>query len=311
MGEKSARGANRDVKSGATNSAILSMTGFGRCVEGPFQIEVRSINHRFLDLNIKLPRAHSALEPKVRSLVQEKIKRGRVEVSVSRASTQETNTAISFSEPLFQSALEAVEKAWVHVGASFDQVRNQVALALIGRNDVLSFNSSEEPSSQENELVFTAIAKALESLSLMRRSEGLALGEDIRSRILEIRRMQKELAQRSLLLPNELRRKLSERLSKLAPDVSLDPSRIEQEAAIAAERIDVAEELTRLDTHLTYFLEVLDKDPNGRKLEFITQECLRELNTLGSKIQDAGCQRLVIDSKLEIERIREQLSNVE
>ena len=123
--------------------------------------------------------------------------------------------------------------------------------------------------------------------------------------------MQLELRERTKNLPLELRNKLIERLSKLASDVPIDPARLAQEAAIAAERIDVAEELTRLETHLGYFIEVLQCEPNGRKLEFITQECLRELNTLGSKIQDGLCQRLVIDSKLEVERIREQLSNVE
>ena len=294
-----------------SSAAVVSMTGFGRKVAGSLQVEVRSINHRFLDLSIKLPRQYSLLEPKVRSLVQEKLKRGRVEVMAGRANGADATAQVSFNEPIFKAALQASQQACKSGEIQFSDIKRDITLTLLGRSEVLSFSSADEPSPQEIEQLYQLISAALDDLCTMRRSEGESLAKDLRARVSEITRMQLELRERTKNLPLELRNKLIERLSKLAVDVPIDPARLAQEAAIAAERIDVAEELTRLETHLAYFMEVLQLEPNGRKLEFITQECLRELNTLGSKIQDGLSQRLVIDSKLEVERIREQLSNVE
>ena len=292
-------------------AAVLSMTGFGRSTSGALQVEARSINHRFLDLSIKVPRQFSMLEPRIRTLVQEKLKRGRVEILVSRVAGTETNAQVSINEGIFDAALRASERACKLGKVDFAAAKQDITVLLLGRSEVLAFGSADEPSAQEVDQLYQLIAAALDQLCAMRRVEGDALANDLRVRLSEIARMRGELCVRTELLPLELKNKLVERLSKIANELPLDPARLAQEAAIAADRIDVAEELTRLETHLAYFLEVLEREPNGRKLEFITQECLRELNTLGSKIQDGLCQRLVIDSKLEVERIREQLNNVE
>ena len=287
------------------------MTGFGRASSGALQVEARSINHRFLDVSIKLARQFSALEPKIRVLAQEKLKRGRLEILVARAAAVDSSAQVAINHDLFSAALQASERACRTAKLEFVDIKNDIALALLGRSEVLSFSSADEPSTQELDQVYQLVASALDELCAMRRTEGAALAKDLNQRIAEISRMQLELRERTKMLPLELKNKLVERLTKLSAEFPLDAARLAQEAAIAADRIDVAEELTRLETHLGYFLEILQSQPNGRKLEFVTQECLRELNTLGSKIQDSLCQRLVIDSKLEVERIREQLSNVE
>lgn len=309
-----------------SSSSIRSMTGFARAAasfEGvQVTVEVRSVNHRFLEVVVKAPRAYSALERDVKGVVQNLVRRGRIELFISRESV---STGAAASEPSAAIAVPAGVDAAVQVylatcrrfGASaatsvdgLSTFIGQLLLRELGGSQEVS-----EVSEQEQHGVVELVRSATDALVEMRRVEGGALAEDISLRLATLTKQREEIIAKGLHAPARLRERLLERLAALAPDLAaVSPDRLAQEVAFLADRVDIAEELSRLEIHLKQFATLIKdghSDGVGRKLDFMTQEIGRELNTIASKAQDAAVQQIVVEAKAELERIREQVQNIE
>jgi uncharacterized protein (TIGR00255 family) len=291
------------------------MTGFGRA-RGPVgpdraaEIGVRSVNSRFLDLTIKTKETESALEPALRRTFSRRVHRGKVEVSLRLKRTSPSNVEISVDEALLEallSRLSALSERYPVEG------RLSVRDLLTIPQAVVVETASESFSPEEVAAVEALADEAAVALVAMRTVEGAAIAADLSPRIALVRFKATGLAQRREEIARNLAATLRERVRALFPDVAMDPTRLEQEAALAADRADVAEELQRLQGHLDQFDVILGRgdDAVGKKLDFLTQEILRELNTLGSKSRDLQSTREILDMKSETEKIREQVQNIE
>lgn len=295
---------------------IRSMTGFGRAqgavgADATAEISARSVNHRFLDLTVKLRDADAALEPVVRKSFVSRISRGKVDVTVRLRQEGSGRADVSVDEALIAAVVARMKEVAAGLGIS-GSLEARDLLAIPG---VLSVDGGgRDWTSAETSEIEAVARQAAESLRAMRETEGRQIADDLAARIRFLRRKTGELTERRAEFAARLLGNLRERLAALVPDLPLDSGRLEQEAAIAVDRTDVAEELQRLDGHLEQFgglLEGPGGDPVGKKLEFLTQEILRELNTLGSKARDLQLVRDVLDMKSETEKIREQVQNVE
>lgn len=293
-------------------SVIRSMTGYGRGEEsgpaGSVVAEVRSVNNRFLDVQARLPRELAALEPRVRKSVQERFSRGRFDVFVTRAAAE---SALSYR-------LNAAAAG--HYIAALTQLKNdfslagELDLALIAANrDIIAGAEASEDAEVAWPLLSAALHQALGSLDGMRRTEGRALAQDIGTRLETISGLVAWIRERSPLTVEAAKRRLEDALIRLGVS-SVDPGRLAQEVAFIAERSDIAEEMTRLDSHLRQFRGLLDEDRGeavGRKLDFLLQEMGREVNTTASKAADATISQTAVSIKAELEKIREQVQNIE
>ncbi|MEO8430859.1 MAG: YicC/YloC family endoribonuclease [Acidobacteriota bacterium] len=293
---------------------IRSMTGYGRS-EGAVgegataEISVRSVNHRFLDLSFKIRESEASLEPVLRKAFATRVSRGKVEVTARLRRDSAGRAGVTVDEALLASAVERVQAAAAKLSLA-GRLEARDLLAIPGAFSVE--NGSGEFSSEEIGAVEAIAVRAAEALVAMRETEGREIAGDLGRRVETLRGKTGELALRRDEISGRLLANLKERLAALVPGLPLDSGRLEQEAAIAVDRADVAEELQRLDGHLSQFRELLDTDgPVGKKLEFLTQEILRELNTLGSKSKDLQLVRDVLEMKSETEKIREQVQNVE
>lgn len=302
-------------KKAAPSSAILSMTGFGKgAAQGEhvsIEVEIRSINHRFLDFVCKLPRAYNEFEPELRALVGGAIGRGRVDLSVTRQTKSATAVELRYDGALFSSLWQAYQQGLAAAGVPAGAVAGPAALAILGRREVVDVVEGSVDTSSERELLLTAARAALENLRTMRVAEGERLERDLRTRLGQLRVFREKIAGEAAAAPGGLRDRLLARVKKLAPDVTLDENRFAQEVAYLADRADVTEELVRLESHFAQFEQALAAPPSGRRLDFLMQELGREFNTIGSKGQSAAVQNLVVDAKCELEKMREQVQNVE
>lgn len=294
---------------------LRSMTGFGRArgaIGGDYsgEIVVRSVNSRFLDLTVKTRESEAALEPVLRRVFGKHLQRGKVEVALRMRRTTPTQTEVSVDEGLLQSLLARL--AGLAERYPID--------ARLSARDVLLIPQAvtvESPSStftpEEVAAVEDLAAQAARDLVAMREAEGASIRADLSPRIGVLRRKASVLESRREEIARSLAATLTARVRSLFPDTPLDPGRLEQEVALAADRADVAEELQRLQGHLDQFDGLLANPPAGvgKTLDFLTQEILRELNTLGSKSRDLASTREVLDMKAETEKIREQVQNVE
>jgi uncharacterized protein (TIGR00255 family) len=283
-----------------------SMTGFGRASVAAgrrsFSVEVRSVNHRGLDVKVRGRDLDAAAEIEVLRAVKAAVERGSVVVSVRE-------------EGLERGAIDADRIRQVH--ASLEAVRQQ--LGLPGEVDLatvaafLDDDHAEDVSGATWEVLRPALDAALVGLQGMRGEEGRALAADLRARLERLRRTVTAIAAGAATLPTRAARRLTERLAALASEAPLEPSRLAQEVALLAERLDVSEELVRLETHLAHLQRLIDGAgaAAGRKMDFVVQEIGRELNTVAAKVQDAELAALVIEAKAELEKIREQAQNVE
>jgi uncharacterized protein (TIGR00255 family) len=300
---------------------IRSMTGFGRA-EGPagsdavVEVSARSVNHRSLDVTVKLRDSDAALEPVLRKAFVSRLGRGKVEVSVRLRRDGEAGTskadAVSVDTGLLASAVAAIREAAESLGVP----GKLEARDLLGIPGAFTFDSAS-PALEADEVaaVEAVAAKAADALNSMREAEGREIAADLSARLDFLEARRETLASRREEIVSRLLANLRERLRALAAEVPFDSGRLEQEAAIAADKADVAEELQRLAGHLSQFRRLIDPaetdEPVGKKLEFLTQEILRELNTLGAKAKDLQLVRDVLDMKSETEKIREQVANVE
>ena len=291
------------------------MTGFGRA-RGPVGIDrsgevvIRSVNSRFLDLTIKTKEAEAALEPALRRTVGALLHRGKVEVALRLKRTSPVEQEISVDEGLLQALLTRITA----LSAKYPiegklSVRDLLTIPQVVVVDAPTDSFTPE----EMEAVDALAREAASALVAMRTTEGAAIAADLAPRIAFLRGKASGLAGRREEIARNLAATLKERVRTLFADVPIDPGRLEQEAALIADRADVAEELQRLSGHLDQFDGILGsaKGSVGKTLDFLTQEILRELNTLGSKSRDLQSTREILDMKAETEKIREQVQNVE
>jgi len=296
---------------------VRSMTGYSRVrrEEGDFSlgVGVKSVNHRFLDLQFRIPSELTSLEPLLRRSVKDQITRGHVEVSVSLARTGTTD--LRLDRKLLDAYVSACKqlRAELKFGADPDLV----ALLRIPGVIVSDGELSDEELGRIQKSLEDALASSLTSLNEMRASEGAVLEQDMRSRIERLEELRKGIAKLARRIPKYAQQRLENRLRELLGAVHVDQARLAQEVAYLASRSDISEELTRFQSHLTQARQLLDESSEvGKKLDFLLQELNREANTLLSKTSDvpevgAEVARQAIEMKSEIEKLREQVQNIE
>lgn len=294
------------------------MTGHGqsrRLIAGKgCQVELRGVNHRFLEVNIRGVAVSFSLERSIREVIAGSVERGRVDVVVSAVDERSAGGAISLDGPKLESILRLYQQAFEQTGLSFcsDEIRQQALLQILGRYDSLlspdpvSFSEAEWIS-----LVLDSLGEAVDGFVASRKVEGERLALDLRERRERLKGYHSEIAETVESVSDRIRNRMRQRISRLIEDSSVSEERIAQEVAILAERSDITEELVRFRVHLEELEKNLDGGRVGRRLDFIIQELGRETNTIGSKAQDASVQQLVIEIKGELERIREQVQNIE
>jgi len=291
------------------------MTGFGRA-RGPVgedwtaELVVRSVNHRFLDLSVKLREGEAALEPMLRRVFSRRVARGKVEVSLRLRRLTPARPEITVDEGFLEELIErfaAIARKYPIRGGL--EARDLLAVPQILSVEVVSDGFSEAEGAALERLA----EESAGALQDMRRGEGRAIAEDLLRRVGFLRGKLTELESRREEITSKVRDGLRTRIEALLQGVSLDPGRLEQEAALAADRSDVTEELQRLAGHLEQFGQLVAgaTEPVGKRLDFLAQEILRELNTLGAKARDLQLIREVLEMKSEIEKVREQVQNVE
>ena len=290
---------------------ITSMTGFGRgeASNGAISVvvELKTVNNRFRDVQLRVPREYAALEARVTNVLREGIQRGRLDATVRRTSA-EGSTHVSIDVAL----VEQYRRAFTELGRRLQRDPAEVPLQVyLSQPGVLVTGEAEADPLAEWSVLETALLAALEELGAMRRTEGRALAEDLRRHLQELQRLHAEVAEASDGIAERLHQRLTERVHRLLAD-RVEPARLAAEAALLAEKADVAEELTRLQSHVAQALDALSaEEPVGRKLDFLLQEMHREVNTLGSKAGELTIAARVVDMKGVLERLREQAANVE
>ncbi|MBO5066398.1 MAG: YicC family protein [Clostridia bacterium] len=291
---------------------IRSMTGFGRAqasVEGyNITVEIRSVNHRYFEFYAKIPRTYAFLEEKIKSTLSGGISRGKVECSVQIEATADESVVVTVNEPLARGYVNAVDS----ISEMFGIASDLSALSVARFSDVLSISKAPVDEDALWAKVEPVVKSALEGFVSMREAEGSKLREDVLSRAATILDNVAYIEQRSPETVKQYSEKLLERMRNVLGDVQVDEARILTEAAIYADKVAVAEETVRLRSHFEQLDNMLNSDEAiGRKLDFLVQEINREANTIGSKAQDVDIARRVIDIKAEVEKIREQIQNIE
>ncbi|MBT9167604.1 MAG: hypothetical protein DDT19_00942 [Syntrophomonadaceae bacterium] len=292
---------------------IRSMTGYGLAESRPdetirFKVEIRSVNHRYLDVSIRLPRELQSLEDRVRKSVQQTVGRGRVDVYLSwRADSAET-VQVTIDSDLAQAYYQALLQL-----SRFCAVKELPSLEVLSRfPDVLRVEKEQTDNDKFWFLLEPVLNKALTQLVIQRSEEGERLAADFNKRLKDLAATAKLVENRAPLVVDEYQKKMEDRLRELLGQADFDPARVLMEAAIFADKSNVTEELVRLSSHLIAFqAALLEEEPVGRKLDFLTQELLREVNTVGSKANDYLLAKLVVEMKTELEKIREQVQNIE
>ena len=289
-----------------------SMTGFGKAT-GEYDgqtltVELSSVNGRYLDCNLRMPPAWSALEPVVKQTVRKRVNRGKLNVTVNRRRTESSNRSIRFDRALAQQYLEASKELSTVLG-SYETLSLNVLAQLDG---VMYQEDTEEDIESLEPTLVRVLEEALQKLDGMRATEGKALEDDIRSRLAAMRATLASIEERFPELNAAYETRLRTRINELNAEAGLTEERIAIEVALMAEKSDVTEEVVRFKTHLDHMEEILSsKESIGRRLDFLTQEMQREVNTLGVKTRDANVAKEVLDLKAEVEKIREQIQNIE
>lgn len=276
--------------------------------DGSLTVEIRSVNHRFLEIACRLPRSLSYLEDSFKKAVQQACARGRVDMTVTLQGGKGKAATVVLDRGLakqYHQALRAL-KQFLKLSGSID-----VAL-LAGMRDVLVLSDQPADHPKLEKTVQNLAMQAIEKLGQMRKKEGIALASDMRNRIQTIREHREAIAKRSPQLVQDTFEKMKLRIATLLGSESPDIPRLHQELALYADRGDITEEIVRLDSHMIQFDQTLNRSESvGKMLDFLVQEMGREINTIGSKANDAIIAGLVVQMKAELERIREQVQNVE
>lgn len=291
---------------------VKSMTGYGRAEETirgcTITVELRSVNNRYLDCNIRLPRLYLFAEDGIKSRVQNTISRGKVDVFVTLDYAGKEEVKVTVNRPVADGYYGALKQL-----AQSYQLSEDISVSLLSRfPDVLLAEKAEEDTEQRTQDIYSVLDRALADFDEMRTKEGSRLRDDILSRAAAIEDMVTFVEERSPQTVSEYRAKLEARMQEVLQNTQIDESRLLTEAAIFADKVAVAEETVRLRSHIAQLREMLSKGgATGRKLDFLIQEFNREANTIGSKCSDIQIARQVVDIKAEIEKIREQVQNIE
>ena len=291
---------------------VNSMTGFGRSLlsrDGrEITVELKSVNHRYLDLSFRMPRHIGFVEDMLRNVLSRELKRGHVDVYLFYRNTREDARQVSVDQALLGAYLEVARGV-----AERFQLRDDIGLsAALRLPDVTDIIAAEEDREAVCSLAEEACLCACQELKAMRAAEGKRLFADVCSRCDTVEALAGAIAQRAPLVVEEYRQKLQERIATLLSGAEVDQSRLAMEAAIFADKVAVDEETVRLRSHVSQLRGLAEGDsPAGRKMDFLIQELNREANTIGSKCQNADIAHVVVDLKAEIEKIREQIQNVE
>ena len=291
---------------------VKSMTGYGRAVETvngrEFTVELRSVNNRYLDCTVKLPRSLSFAEDTVKQAVKNTISRGKVDVFISVHSEGAADVKVTLNAAMVEGYLAAMKQM-----AAEYEIRDDISVSLISRMPEVF--SVEKPDVDEEQLLadlMSVVAKALAAYDAMRTAEGKALENDLRSRGNTILELVSQVEAGNGQTVIDYRTRLENKLREVLANTAIDESRILTEAAIFADKVAVDEETVRLRSHLEQMNNMLTSGGAiGRKLDFLLQEMNREANTTGSKCTDVRLARIVVDIKAELEKIREQTQNIE
>ena len=291
---------------------VKSMTGYGRAVETvngrEFTVEIRSVNNRYLDCTVKLPRSFSFAEEAVKAAVKASVSRGKVDVYISVRSETEADVQVTLNKPVLEGYLAAMHQMVDEYG-----VKDDISVSVLScMNDVFVVDKPKADEDQLKADLLSVVDKALAAYDQMRITEGLALENDLRSRAATILALVAQVEEQNPKTVSDYRKRLEEKMREVLESKSIDESRILTEAAIFADKVAVDEETVRLRSHLEQMDEMLSGNGGiGRKLDFLLQEMNREANTTGSKCTDVKVARIVVDIKAELEKIREQTQNIE
>ncbi len=291
---------------------IYSMTGYGGAKGELDSIavsaELKSVNNRFLDVSVRLPKSYLFAEEAIRTAVAAKVSRGKVDVFVSVDSSAADTVTIKVNQPLAEAYVAAVKT----LSEQYDLHNDLTALSLARFPEVLSTSREDADRDTVTKAIVSVLETALDDYNAMRAREGEKLRADLLSKLDNIECMVAVVEERSPQTVAEYRQKLTDKMQETLASAAVDEARILQEAAIYADRVAVDEETVRMRSHLAQFRQMLaDGSPIGRKLDFLIQEMNREANTTGSKCADSQIAKVVIDMKAEIEKIREQVQNIE
>lgn len=291
---------------------IRSMTGFGRATfeddSRSFTVEIKTINHRYCDINLKMPKSLISIEDKIRSTIQKKINRGKVDVFINLTTYDKKDIRTVFNETLADSYVECLQS----IKNRYD-IKDNISLSLVAKfPEVVTIEQQEEDIERLWKSLEVPLNEATDMLLKMRQIEGNKLQENIIEKCNNIKKVLDNIEERAPLVPITYKQKLQERLKELLQDCNIDENRVAAEVAILADRACIDEEIVRLNSHIIQMQETLNLDESiGRKLDFIIQEMNRETNTIASKANDLNISNLAISIKNEIEKIREQIQNIE
>jgi len=292
--------------------SIKSMTGFGRGSHAIGDVEVvteiRAVNHRFLDIFIRLPKTYSCFEPQIRKIVSDKINRGKFEITVTRTGAKGALTELSVDHAL----ADRYHKCLIDLKDRYGLAGEITVSDMLTLKEIISSADSVEALEQEWVLVENSVQCAIAALDEMRKTEGFALWKDIEARLISISETTDRMSPLVDQVSLEARVRLEKKVREMTGGLEIDDDRMLQELALIAERSDVSEELTRLKSHVEQFLAFgKEGSPLGRKLDFLLQELHREVNTLGAKSASTDISAQVVHIKTEVEKIREQTQNIE
>lgn len=291
---------------------VMSMTGFGRCetsVNGrQITVEMKSVNHRYFEFSCRTTRGYSFLEDRIKKYVSQKVSRGKVDMYVSITESEDSEVDVAINKPLASGYVNAI-----HSLATEYNIPDDLSVSVLSRySDIFQIQKEEKDEDQIFADVLVALDKALEGFLAMRQAEGEKLKEDVLSRADTIMSIVTEVEERSPITVEEYRQKLTKRITDMLASTDIDEQRILTEVAIFADKVAVDEETVRLRSHFEQMKSFFESGvPIGRKLDFIVQEMNREANTIGSKVTDSVLAHKVVDIKSEIEKIREQIQNIE
>ncbi|MEF2689523.1 MAG: YicC/YloC family endoribonuclease [Christensenellales bacterium] len=289
-----------------------SMTGFGHAVVSKdgreLSIELKSVNHRFLDLALRMPRSLAFLEDTARNTLGTMLARGHVDIFANYHNTRNDSKKVEINMPMLSAYMTAARQAAEELGIENDLTLSR-ALRL---TDIVSVTEADDDRPALAELMKDALTRAANELIAMRMREGERLSSDMKTRLGVIADIREKISERAPLVVEEQRKKLNERIESLLSETEIDRARLATEIALFADKVSIDEELVRLSSHIAAAGELLENNGSiGRKLDFIVQEMNREFNTIGSKANDKTIASLVIDGKAELEKMREQVQNFE
>ena len=292
---------------------IKSMTGFGRGENTDgiynFSVEIKTINHRYNDIIIKMPRHIGYLEEKIKSVVKSKINRGRVDIYINLEHMDDSQVDVKINIPLAKAYKSGLDTLLNEL-----KLMEEIKLShILGFSDIIEVDKKQLDEDAAWDCLHKALELALDDIMDMRIKEGLVLKEDMETQIIKIDEMISGIEKRAPLVVLEYREKLNQRIRELlSSDCTIDKERLNQEVALFADKSNINEEIVRLRSHIKQFIRNFEEDePVGRKLDFLIQEMNRETNTIGSKANDLDICNYVVEIKSQLEKIKEQIQNIE